>query len=122
MASLALAALALLQAQAAFECVGQGVSDGYPFGKQAMGETRYLLASDGEQLSVRGFCLKDAACTSKVAAPWLELQVRADRPPYYQTFKFDRQGLRFEASGGGLDGGWRLNGKCRQVAMTAFTE
>jgi hypothetical protein len=106
-----------------FECIGTGRSQGSAYGVQEVVDTRYRIEGEGQRMSVRrlgykteDMCPSGAACTIVATDDIVQLEVskipNAD-PLYSSRFRFDREKLLFEASGGGLDGGWSITGKCK---------
>ncbi len=102
-----------------FTCVGTGSSQGNE-GVRKISETRYRVAGDGQQVSIRDgdneFCIQGAICAVAVGGEFVQVQVRSvphHDPGYSAAFHIDRKSLIFKASGGGLDGGWSITGKCK---------
>lgn len=104
------------------ECIGTGNSQGYPYGVQETGPTRYRVEGEGQRISIllRGYkdenlCSPGATCTLVATKDLVELQVSnaPNADPLYSTrFRLDPRRLVFEASGGGLGGGWVIAGTC----------
>lgn len=102
-----------------FTCVGTGSSQGNE-GVRKIRETRYRVEGEGPQVSIRNgdneFCIQGATCAVAVGSEFVQVQVRSvpyHDPGYSATFHIDRKSLIFKASGGGLDGGWSITGKCK---------
>lgn len=106
-----------------FACEGKGKSEGYPYGVQPIGRTKFRFLDDGEHSAVirfdpteTNFCAAGAVCTVSNTADMVQLvvsQVPGSDPLYSSRFRFHRGRLRFEASGGGLGGGWSISGRCK---------
>lgn len=105
------------------ECEGSGAAEGYPFGRQATGRGSYRVELSETALSVfdlshrepLAFCTPDAECSVSRSAAGSELTVRhipGRDPLYTQSFRLDRESNTYQASGGGLDGGWTQTGTC----------
>lgn len=111
---------------ASLDCVGTGQSSGYPSGVQQRGETRYRVEGRGPQTHVwtrggkdQNICPPGATCTIEASEELVHVSVsripNAD-PLYSTSFHLDRGTLTFDAHGGGLDGGWSVNGTCAPSA------
>ena len=101
-----------------FTCVGTGRAQGNE-GAREIGEIRYRIEGQGQQLSIRDgddeFCNQGATCVVEVSDEAVRLTVRNVPhydPGYSAAFDLNRTSLIFKASGGGLDGGWSITGKC----------
>ena len=99
-------------------CVGSGGSEGND-GLRAISETAYRVEGAGQQISIREgdreFCVPGSTCTVEVSGEEVRVNVRDvphHDPGYSAAFRLDRKQLIFKASGGGLDGGWSITGKC----------
>lgn len=104
-------------------CGGASKSQGYPYGIQGIGETKYRIVDEGQQISIlrlglkdQNFCPAGAVCAVVVTDDLVQLRVsqvpNAD-PLYTERLRLNRRSLAFEASGGGLDGGWSIAGTCK---------
>ena len=106
-----------------FACEGSGAAQGYPFGVQDIDRRRFRVVDDGAHPAIfhldpteAKFCAAGATCSVSNSAD--TLLVEASRipnhdPGYSSRFEFHRGRLAFEASGGGLDGGWSVSGTCK---------
>lgn len=111
-----------------FACEGARTENGYPYGRREIGRTKFRFLDDGERSAVvelgptdANFCVTGAECAVSIAADIVQLDVgRAPGwdPGYSSRFRFDRRRLKFEASGGGLDGEWSVSGKCKAEPVT----
>jgi len=111
-----------------FECVGRGGSNGYPGGRQEIGETKFSVQIEGQIATIIRhrfqfstlpedslFCRAGAKCSTEVSdilIRQIERNVPDMDPGYVATFELDRKKRTFVASGGGLDGGWSITGAC----------
>ncbi|MFS2109156.1 hypothetical protein ACCC88_05695 [Sphingomonas sp. Sphisp140] len=100
-------------------CVGTGRSQGNE-GVRKISETKYRIEGEGQQVSIRDgdyeFCIQGATCAVTMSSEIVQVQVRSvphHDPGYTAVFHLDRKSLIFKASGGGLDGGWSITGKCK---------
>ncbi|WP_447726000.1 hypothetical protein [Sphingomonas koreensis] len=100
-------------------CVGKGSTEGLK-GRREINDSRYRIVGDGQHVSVRvggySFCIQGANCTVEVGDKEVHIGVRdipQYDPGYSQHFRLDRMTSVFTASGGGLDGGWSITGKCK---------
>ena len=106
-----------------FACEGAGRSEGYPYGVQDTGRKKFRILDDGEHSAVfhldpteANFCVTGAVCSVSITADTVQLvvsQVPNYDPLYSSRFQFPRGRRVFEASGGGLDGGWSISGRCK---------
>jgi hypothetical protein len=105
-----------------FSCVGEGKSEGYPFGVQKTGKHFFRVIDDGRQSTVfqlasteEKFCAVGAQCSVTSTEDTVEIGTSQNpgAPPYSSHFRFHRKTALFEASGGGLDGGWSIKWTCK---------
>ena len=102
-----------------FICVGAGSAQGNQ-GVRAIGETKYEIEGEGQQISIRDgvreFCARGATCGVAITSELVQVRVRdlpRHDPGYAATFELDRKSLIFKASAGGLGGGWSITGRCK---------
>lgn len=106
-------------------CSGERTSEGYPYGRQEHGREYHLLQLSEGKLFKRSGLVASELCdagTSKcsVVTEGGTLTLSMSNIPqrdfsYSETLSLDRKSGRFLWTGGGLDGGWRLVGKCRRA-------
>lgn len=105
-----------------FSCIGEGESEGYPFGVRKTGKHFFRFIDDGRQSAVfqlasteEKFCAVGAPCSVVSTEDMVEVGTSQNPgdPPYSSHFRFHRKTALFEASGGGLDGGWSIEGTCK---------
>ena len=106
----------------AFSCIGEGKSEGYPFGVQKTGKHLFRIIDDGRRSTVfrlasteDNFCAAEAPCSVVNTEDMVDIGTSSNpgAPPYSSHFRFHRKTASFEASGGGLDGGWSIEGTCK---------
>ena len=105
-----------------FACVGTGKAEGND-GVHEIDPTKYRIEGQGQQVAIlyqgyreENICPTGATCTVEVTDAVVKVEARDfphHDPGYYAQFQIDRRSLIFKASGGGLDGGWSIAGKCR---------
>jgi hypothetical protein len=116
--------LALSSMPIKLDCDGSGYSEGYPFGRASSRPVSYsvevsrgsvTVTEIGPNLAYDGrFCPKGASCKSTLTASTAELSVQdiPYRLIYFQQFALSLNRRTFQATGGGIDGGWFQQGKC----------
>ena len=103
-------------ADAAFSCTGKRVEDGYPYGRRVIGKLSFtVLVHPPDQVEIIGgaatACAAAATCTAVVDANHVATTLNRT-PPYSESFDLNRRSGAFTHSGGGLDGEWRVTGRC----------
>lgn len=103
-----------------FSCIGEGKSEVYPFGVRKTGKHLFRIIDDGQRSTVfrlasteEKFCAAGAQCSVVNTEDMVEIGTSENpgAPPYSSHFRFHRKTASFEASGGGLDGGWSIGGR-----------
>jgi hypothetical protein len=111
-----------------FACEGRGTSNGYPFGVQDTGRAFYRIVDNDREITVfrveatqQNICGNDDPCPVVTTGDIVKLDA-SGKPGwdavYSSDFRFNRKTLAFEASGGGLDGGWLVVGTCKAESYT----
>lgn len=104
-----------------FMCVGAATAEGFPYGTQSTGRVQLSVTVTGGVVTVidrhnGDFCATGAECASSVNSEAIAMRIRnvPHRDPLYSAaFRMDMHTKEFVHSGGGLDGGWSMKGKCK---------